>query len=44
MTISTTFVSLTDLTAMRAAETFLLAAADGASAKDGVLEVPAEVL
>ena len=44
MTIFTTFVSLTDLTAMRAAEISLLAAADGASAKDGVVEVPAEVL
>ena len=44
MTIFTTFVSLTDLTTMRAAEISLLAAADGASAKDGVLEVPAEVL
>ena len=44
MTIFTTFVSLTDLTAMRAAEISLLAAADGVSAKDGVVEVPAEVL
>jgi hypothetical protein len=35
------FVSLARLTAMRAAGTFLLAAADNASAKDGVVEVPA---
>ena len=41
MTISTTFVSLTRLTAMLAAGTFMLAAADGASTKDGVVEVPA---
>ena len=41
MTIFTTFVSLTRLTAMLAAGTFLLAAADGASTKDGVVEVPA---
>ena len=41
MTIFTTFVSLARLTAMLAAGTFLLAAADGASAKDGVVEVPA---
>jgi hypothetical protein len=41
MTIFTTFVSLIRLTAMLAAGTFLLAAADGASDKDGVVEVPA---
>jgi hypothetical protein len=41
MTIFTTFVSLPRLTAMLAAGTFLLAAADDASAKDGVVEVPA---
>jgi hypothetical protein len=41
MTILTTFVSLTRLTAMLAAGTFLLAAAEVASAKDGVIEVPA---
>ena len=41
MTIFTTFVSLTRFTAMLAAGTFLLAAADGASAKDSVVEVPA---
>ena len=41
MTVFTTFVSLTRLTAMLAAGTFLLAAAAGASAKDGVVEVPA---
>jgi hypothetical protein len=41
MTIFATFVSLARLTAMLAAGTFLLAAADGASAKDGVVEVPA---
>ena len=40
MTIFTTFVSLTRLTAL-AAGTLLLAAADGASAKYGVVEVPA---
>ena len=36
------FVSLARLTAMLAAGTFLLAAADNASAKDGVVEVPDE--
>jgi len=41
MTISTTFVRLTRLTAIFAAGTFLLAAAGGASTKDGVVEVPA---
>ena len=41
MTIFTTFVSLTRLTAMLAAGTFLLAAAEVATAKDGVVEVPA---
>jgi Protein of unknown function (DUF3455) len=41
MTIFATFVSLARLTAMLAAGTFLLAAADSASAKDGVVEVPA---
>jgi hypothetical protein len=41
MAIFTTFVSLTRLTAMLAAGTFLLAAADGASAKDDAVEVPA---
>jgi hypothetical protein len=41
MTIFTTFVNLARLTAMLAAGTFLLAAADGASAKDGGVEVPA---
>ena len=41
MTISITFGVLARLTAMLAAGTFLLAAADGASAKDGVVEVPA---
>lgn len=35
------FVSLARLTAMLAAGIFLLAAADNASAKDGVVEVPA---
>ena len=35
------FGSLARLTAMLAAGTFLLAAADNASAKDGVVEVPA---
>ena len=35
------FVSLARVTAMLAAGTFLLAAADHASAKDGVVEVPA---
>ena len=41
MTIFTTFVSLTRLIAMLAAGTFLLATADGTSAKDAVVEVPA---
>ena len=41
MTIFMTFVGLARLTAMLAAGTFLLAAADGDSAKDGVVEVPA---
>ena len=41
MTTFTTFVSLTRLAAMLAAGTFLLAVADGASTKDGVVEVPA---
>jgi Protein of unknown function (DUF3455) len=41
MTIPTTFVSLTRLIAMLAAGTFLLAAANGASTKGGVVEVPA---
>src|SRR5262245_16959650 len=41
MTIFTNFVGLARLTAMLAAGTFLLAAADGASAKDSVVEVPA---
>jgi uncharacterized protein DUF3455 len=41
VTIFTTFVSLTRLTAMLAAGTFLLAAAEVATAKDGVVEVPA---
>ena len=41
MTIFTTFISLTRLTAVLAAGTFMLAAADGASTKDGVVEVPA---
>ena len=41
MTVFTTFVSLTRFTAMLAAGTFLLAAANGASNKDGVVEVPA---
>jgi hypothetical protein len=41
MTIFATLVSLTHVTAMLAAGFFLLAAADGASAKDGVVEVPA---
>ncbi len=40
MTIFPTFISLTHLIAMLAAGTCLLAAADGASAKDGVVEVP----
>jgi Protein of unknown function (DUF3455) len=35
-----TFVSLTRLTAMLAAATFLLAATNSASAKDGMIEVP----
>src|SRR5215470_14788487 len=41
MTIFTVFVSMTQFTAMLAAGTFLLAAADDASAKDAVVEVPA---
>jgi len=41
MTIFTTFVNLARLTAMLAAGTFLLAAADGASARDAGVEVPA---
>jgi hypothetical protein len=41
MTTFTTFVSLTRLTAMLAAGTFLLTVADGASTMDGVVEVPA---
>ena len=41
MIVFRTFVSLARLTAMFAAGTFLLAAADDASAKDGVVEVPA---
>jgi hypothetical protein len=41
MTISITFVGLARLTAMLAAGTCLLAAADGDSAKDGGVEVPA---
>jgi hypothetical protein len=41
MIIFRTFVSFARLTAMLAAGTFLLAAADDASAKDGVVEVPA---
>ena len=41
MIIFTTFVNFTRLIAMLAAGTFLLAAADGASAKEGVVEVPA---
>jgi Protein of unknown function (DUF3455) len=41
MTIFTTFLSLTRLTATLAAGTFLLTAADGASTKDGAVEVPA---
>ena len=41
MTTFTTFVSLTRLAAMLAAGIFLLAVADGASTKDGVVEVPA---
>ena len=41
MTTFTTFVSLTRLTAMLAAGTFLLAVANGASTKDGVVEEPA---
>jgi len=41
MTMFSTFVSLTRLTAMFAAGTSLLIAADGASAKDGIVEVPA---
>jgi Protein of unknown function (DUF3455) len=41
MTRLTNFVCLTRLTAMVAAATFLLAAADGAPTKDSVVEVPA---
>ena len=41
MTIFTTFVSLARFTAMLAASPFVLAAADVASTKDGVVEVPA---
>ena len=41
MIIFTTFVNFTRLIAMLAAGTFLLAAANGASVKDGVVEVPA---
>jgi len=41
MTIFTTFVSLTRLTAMLGAGTFMLAATDGASTRDGVVDVPA---
>jgi len=41
MTMFATFVRLTRVTAMLAAATFLLAAADDASAKDGMIEVPA---
>ena len=41
MTIFTTFVNLTRLTAMLTAGTFMLAAAGGASTKEGVVEVPA---
>ena len=41
MIVFRTFVSLARLTAMLAAGTFLLAAANGASTKDGVVEVPA---
>ena len=41
MTIFTTFVSLARFTAMLAAGSFMLAAADVASTKDGVVEVPA---
>jgi Protein of unknown function (DUF3455) len=41
MTTFTTFVSLTRLAAMLAAGAFLVAVADGASTKDGVVEVPA---
>jgi Protein of unknown function (DUF3455) len=40
MTTFTTFVSLTRLTAMLAAGTFLLAVANSASTMDGVVEVP----
>src|SRR5215510_803225 len=43
MTIFTTFVSLTRLPAILAAGTFMLAATEGASTKDGVVEVPAEL-
>src|SRR5262249_44284993 len=41
MTIFSTFVSLTRLTVMLAAGTFMLDAAGGASTKEGVVEVPA---
>ena len=41
MTTFTTFVSLTRLAAMLAAGPFLLAAANGASTMDGLVEVPA---
>jgi hypothetical protein len=41
MTMFATFVRLTRVTAMLAAATFLLAAADDASAKNGMIEVPA---
>jgi len=41
MTMFATFVRLTRVTAMLAAATFLLAAGDDASAKDGMIEVPA---
>src|SRR5262245_44487683 len=40
MTIFTTFLSLTRLSPMLAAGAFMLAAADGASTKDGLVEVP----
>ena len=41
MTMFSTFVNLTRLTAIFAAGTSLLVAADGVSAKDGMVEVPA---
>jgi hypothetical protein len=41
MSMISTFASLTRLTAMIAAGTSLLAAADGTSAKDGMVDVPA---